>query len=151
MKKVFIICTGLALMAGVLWSRAAREPREREPGSTITAADNEHERGIDRLVYESLAPLIKDHAIPFRVHMSNEQWPRCDALMVVLHVSRGASPDEVQYNWRVISSDGTQVPCPSFDDVYYRYEAPGCYNIRVFVQDAEHGGVDSADRHVCLE
>jgi len=148
MMKMIIICTGLALMACVLWSRAARE---REPGSTIVEMGNEHEREIDRMVFESLAPLIKDHPIPFRVHLSQEQWPLCDALTVELHATRGAGPDEAQYNWQVISSDGTRVACPSFDDVYYRYEAPGCYNIRVVMRDAMHGGIVSADRHVCLE
>jgi hypothetical protein len=128
MKRSNIGWAGLVLWAGVWVGWAGREAPPPDP-----------------------SPTWLNENIPFGMEVFSTPPDGCDALDVALLITRDADGREINQRWHVMDGEEVQLACPTFEDLYYRCEAPGCYNLRIVTVDARSGNIlSTALRHVCL-
>jgi hypothetical protein len=92
-----------------------------------------------------------EEQIPYDIRVTVEPTRFCDPLEIEVVITRAVNGDNF-YQWRIMEGDNVQMEFPSFDDLYYRCDSPGCFMIRTVEVDGATGNRKPATRnHVCLK
>jgi hypothetical protein len=92
-----------------------------------------------------------DLHIPFNYRVSMTAGPRCDALDIEHVVLLDSTGEEIDYRWRMMDGEVVQLECEDFYDLYYRVEAPACFNVRVVTVNTAGQKLSGRRGHVCME
>ena len=106
---------------------------------------------MDRVLLAGLLPFIREHEPAVHVYISDECLKDCHPLNIELHVMANQNLDVVYHEWFVASEPGELIPGDSFNEIYYRYEAPDCFDIQLYVSADAGRWQKHAYRHVCLK
>ncbi|HMO51356.1 MAG TPA: hypothetical protein PKE26_08690 [Kiritimatiellia bacterium] len=100
---------------------------------------------------EAMMRLLEQH-IPFALQARAAPGPHCDVIDLEIVVMLDEQGRELEYRWRVMDGDTVQLECADFYDLYYRCDAPSCYQIRaVWKRETAEKPVAVRRGAVCLE
>jgi len=116
MKHAMLFCMSVIFTAGAVLVFASRE-----------------------VIPDFTLPQLEEQ-IPFEFSVTDKPMNSCDPLDVDVVMIKGVN-GETNYRWRVMDGDEVQMEFMSFNDLYYRCDGPGCFNIRM----------GKTRRHVCLK
>lgn len=95
-------------------------------------------------------PQLEDQ-IPFDIRVTANPTSFCDPLEVEVVITTFINGDKT-YLWRVMDGENVQMVFPSFDELYYRCDGPGCFVVKTVEVDGMTGKRKPAIRkHVCLK